>query len=90
MTKNELADALASTASITKSQALKAIDGLIKASTEAFASGENIYLRGFGTFRIDKRKASVARNITAGTAVTIPAHRKVKFVPCKELKNLIK
>jgi DNA-binding protein HU-beta len=90
MTKNELADALISITRLTKSQALTAIDGLAKCATEAFVSGENIYIRGFGTFKQEKRKARKARNIKHGTIIDIPAHRVVKFIPCKELKEQLK
>lgn len=90
MTKNDLADALVSNTYLTKSQALTAIDGLIDAARQAFSHGENIYLRGFGTFRLEKRAAKKARNIQRGTIINVPAHRVLKFLPCNELKELVK
>ena len=42
---------------------------------EALADGENIYLRGFGTFLVKTRKERIARNISRKTAVIIPEPR---------------
>ena len=87
MTKNELADALVGKTSLTKSQALEAIDGLIEASKDAFVRGSNIYLRGLGTFKVEQRAAKTARDIRRGTTVRVPARNTVKFLPCDELKE---
>jgi DNA-binding protein HU-beta len=87
MTKNDLADKLVSNTNLTKSQAIEAIEGLMQATADAFKRGENIYLRGFGTFRIEQRAEKKARNISKGTCVHIPAHRVVKFIPCNKLKE---
>lgn len=89
MRKLELADALASKTGLRKSDALVAIDGLIEAANDAFVRGSNIYLRGFGTFRLEQRAAKKARNIKKGTIVNVPAHCVVKFKPCNELKELV-
>ena len=90
MTKNDLADKLVSQATLTKSQALSAIEGLMKIASAALAKGDNIYLRGFGTFRVVERKAKTARIISRGTSVTVPECKVVKFIPCKELKKQVK
>lgn len=89
MTKLELAEALSIKTGLPKSDALVAIDGLIEAAKDAFARGSNIYLRGFGTFRLEERAAKKARNIRNGTIVSVPAHCVVKFKPCDELKRLV-
>lgn len=90
MTKQDLAEALSNSTRLTKSQSVEAIEGLMEAAKDAFKRGENIYLRGFGTFRIETRAAKKARNIVRGTAVNVPAHRVVKFIPCSELKQEVK
>ena len=90
MTKNELADALVSKTGLSKSDALVAIDGLIEAAKDAFVRGSNIYLRGFGTFKVVHRNAKTGRDISRGTTIQLPARWVVKFVPCKELKELVK
>ncbi len=90
MTKNDLADELVSNTRLTKSQSIEAIEGLMKAAKGAFKHGENIYLRGFGTFRIEKRASKKARIISRGTSVTVPERKVVKFIPCNELKEQVK
>lgn len=90
MKKNDIADKLVSQTTLTKSQALSAIEGLMKIASAALAKGDNIYLRGFGTFRVVERKAKTARNISRGTSVTVPERKVVKFIPCKELKEQVK
>lgn len=90
MTKNELADALVRKTGLSKSDALIAIDGLIDAAKDALVSGQNIYLRGFGTFKLQRRAAKTARNISRRTALLIPERNVVKFISGKELKKLVK
>ena len=90
MTKQQLAEEMFRNTTLTRSQALTAIEAFMYSATKAFLRGENIYLRRFGTFRIEQRKAKTARNISRGTSVLVPAHPAVKFRPSKELKALLK
>lgn len=55
--------------------------GVIK---DAVYCGEEVTLRGFGTFKTKLRKAKTARNISAGTTVLVPAHMVVTFKPSKD------
>ena len=54
------------------------------------ASGENVYLRGFGTFHIKHRAEKVARNISKNTTIVIPAHNVPAFKPAKEFVDKVK
>ena len=88
MTKNDIAAELCKRiADLPKSTALHVVDGVVDILTEAFARGENVYLRGFGTLEVKTTKEKKARNINAGTMVVIPAQRTVKFKISKQLKN---
>lgn len=88
MTRNEIATELCnSVPDFQKSTALHAVDSLVKIFADAFSRGENIYLRGFGTFEVKETKEKKARNIAAGTTITIPAGRTVKFKISKQLKE---
>ena len=89
MTKQDLAKQLAEKANINISvqQAADTIDTLMGIMYEAFIKGKNIYLRGFGTFKVAKLKPKVARNIGAGTAIQLPERTTVKFIPSKNLKH---
>lgn len=90
MTKQELAFNLAERSSLNRSQAVDAIETLMDIMSDTFANGQSIFLRGFGTFKVLQRRPKLARNITLGTAVNVPARKVVKFIPCNELKNRVK
>ena len=66
---------------------VEAIMDVIKTS---MSKGENIYLRGFGTFLLKKRAKKVGRNISKGTSVNIPAHMIPQFKPAKEFLEEVK
>jgi len=88
MTKNDIAVALCGRIpDLPKSTALHVVDGMTDILADAFASGENVYLRGFGTFAVKPTKQRNARNINAGTTVVVPAGRTVKLKLSKELKH---
>jgi DNA-binding protein HU-beta len=57
---------------------------------DSLAHGENVYLRGFGSFVTKERAEKVGRNITANTSVVIPAHKAPSFKPSDEFKNSVK
>ena len=54
--------------------------GEVKQSLE---SGENVYLRGFGSFIIKTRAEKTGRNISKNTTIKIPAHNIPAFKPAK-------
>ncbi len=88
MTKNDIAKALCQrNPNLSKSLALQVADEVFTILAGAFEAGDNVYLRGFGTFRLVTSKAKIARNIAKGTPVVVPARRTVKFRPCNKLKN---
>lgn len=58
--------------------------GVIK---DAVYCGEEVTLRGFGTFKAKLRKAKSARNISAGTTIQIPARYVVAFKPSKDFNT---
>lgn len=90
-TKDDLANSLVENKNVglSKAQAIHAVDDIVASIERALQRGEVITLRGFGTLRVVNRKAKVARNITTGTKIDVPAHATAKFTPCKQLKNLL-
>ena len=52
--------------------------------------GNDIFLRGFGTFLIKQRAQKTARNITKNTTIIIPAHDIPAFKPAKEFVSKVK
>ncbi|MBB3951201.1 MULTISPECIES: HU family DNA-binding protein [Aureimonas] len=87
MNKNELVAAVAEKASLSKQDAVGAVDAVFEAMQEAMAKGDDIRLVGFGTFSVSHRAASKGRNPSTGAEVDIPARNVAKFAPGKGLKD---
>jgi DNA-binding protein HU-beta len=63
---------------------------MFKEIKATLSKGENIYIRGFGSFITKKRAAKIGRNIKRNTAVQIPAHFIPAFKPAKEFMQEVK
>lgn len=87
MTKKELVDQLVNNEGIASSTANKAVTATVNAIAAAIASGENVYLRGLGTFKIRVVAEKTGRNISKNEPLVIPEHRAVKFIPAAEVKS---
>lgn len=87
MTKKELIDHLVETTGLSRSQAMAATDAALRAIEDALCRGEHVMLRGFATFRLQRVKEKVARDISRGISVRIPACRTVRLNLSKELKE---
>ena len=57
---------------------------------ESLSKGENVYLRGFGSFIIKTRSQKTARNISKGTSIVIPEHNIPAFKPAKVFMEQVK
>lgn len=66
------------------------IEGFMKSVKGSLVRGDNVYLRGFGTFKLKTRKAKIGRDIKKNTSVAIPEHRIPTFKPSAELKKAVK
>lgn len=89
MNKNELIDGVAGSAGLSKSDAAKAVDGVLNAISDSLAAGEDVRFVGFGTFSVASRAASVGRNPRTGEAIQIAASTRPKFKPGKALKDAV-
>ena len=56
----------------------------------SMVTGQNVYLRGFGSFIIKKRAEKTGRNISKNTTLIIPAHNIPAFKPAKTFVNKVK
>ena len=63
------------------------IESFMNEIKESLNNGENVYLRGFGTFELKKRAEKTARNILKNKTIKVPAHHIPKFKPSKSFKN---
>ena len=90
MTKADIISAVSKKTGVERAAVQVTIEELMNAIKENMAKGENIYLRGFGTFELVKRAEKTARNISKNTTVIVPAHYIPKFKPCPEFKESVK
>jgi DNA-binding protein HU-beta len=90
MTKAEIAKEIAKSTGIDYSSVINVIEQFMTVVKDSLAHGENVYLRGFGSFVTKERAEKVGRNITANTSVVIPAHKVPSFKPSDEFKNSVK
>jgi DNA-binding protein HU-beta len=60
------------------------LETMFREIKESLSKGENIYIRGFGSFITKKRAAKIGRNIKKNVAVQIPEHFIPAFKPAKE------
>lgn len=74
---------------ITKKDCALVVDGFLNAVKRALANGENIELRGFGTFKVRRRKSRMARNPRTGEPVEVPARVVPVFKPSKHMSSRV-
>jgi DNA-binding protein HU-beta len=90
MRKSDLINNISDKTGIPKVDVLVTVESLIKEIKTNIAKGENIYIRGFGSFITKKRAAKIGRNIKKNIAVHIPEHIIPAFKPSKEFVNEVK
>ncbi|MEO8711021.1 MAG: HU family DNA-binding protein [Parafilimonas sp.] len=90
MRKSDLINNISDKTGIPKVDVLVTVETLIKEIKGNIAKGENIYIRGFGSFITKKRAAKIGRNIKKNIAVHIPEHYIPAFKPSKEFMNEVK
>jgi len=89
MNKADLINEVAKVVS-TKKEAQAAVDCVFDTIKKALKKKDSVTLIGFGTFKVDKRKARKGRNPRTGEVIKIKAKKVPKFVPGKALKELVK
>ena len=90
MTKAELAKEIASKTGLEKKDVVVIIESFMNTIKTSMAEGEEVFLRGFGSFIIKHRANKTARNISKNTTVIVPAHDIPAFRPAKEFLEQVK
>ena len=72
---------------ITKKDCALVVDGFLNAVKRALANGDNIEIRGFGTFKLRQRKGRIARNPRTGENVFVPEKKAPIFKSGKGLRD---
>ena len=89
MNKQELIDAISAESGLTKTDATKALNALVNATSTALKSGDKLSLVGFGSFSVSKREARTGRNPQTGKEIQIAAKNVVKFKAGSELASKV-
>lgn len=84
MRKADLVNQISEKTGIPKVDVLVTLETMFKEVKDSLGKGENIYIRGFGSFITKKRAAKIGRNIKKNIAVHIPEHYIPAFKPAKE------
>jgi integration host factor subunit beta len=90
MKKNDIAEHLSNSFSIPKKLAVEIVNIFFDSITEALVKGEEVQLRGLGTFKIRQRRERIGRNPKTGEKVKIPSKKVVYFKQGKEIQNSLK
>lgn len=90
MTKADVINQIAEQTGIDKSDVQAAVEAFFTVVKDNMAEGENIYVRGFGSFVNKKRAKKIARNISQNTAIVIDEHFVPSFKPSKVFVEKIK
>jgi len=89
MTKADLVEEVIRVADLSKKDAENVVNTVFAQIMEALKSDDKIELRGFGSFRVRRRRSRLGRNPKTGDRVDVPSKRIPYFKPGKELRDLI-
>lgn len=90
MTKADLINEIAISTGYDKTTIGIIVESMMANVKESVAKGDNVYLRGFGSFITKKRAAKVARNISKNTSIQVPEHNIPFFKASPEFSNMMK
>ena len=90
MTKADLVEQIAYKTGVDRAVVLTVTEAFMKSVKGSIEKGENVYLRGFGSFIVKTRAAKTGRNISKNVPVQIPAHNIPAFKPAKVFTENVK
>ena len=91
MTKQDLVNAAAQAAGVTKKDAAMVLDAVLSSIAKSLKKGENVTITGFGTFRLSKRAARTGVNPrNPSMKIKIPAMKLPAFKAGKSLKDAVR
>lgn len=90
MRKADLVAAISDKTGVPKVDVLVTLEAFFKEVKNSLSEGENVYIRGFGSFIIKKRARKIGRHIKKNEAMEIPAHYIPSFKPAKIFVEQVK
>lgn len=90
MTKADIIAEISEETGLERVEAQKAVEAFMTSIKSSLTKGENVYLRGFGSFVVKERAEKTGRNISKNTTIIIPAHNIPSFKPAKTFVEEVK
>jgi len=90
MTKADIVSKISEKLGIEKSSVQATVETFMTEVKDSLESGDNVYLRGFGSFIVKTRAEKTGRNISKNTTIKIPAHNIPAFKPAKVFVEAVK
>ena len=90
MTKADIVNAISENTGIEKMVVQKTVEAFMESVKGSLINGEDVFLRGFGSFVVKKRTEKTARDMAKNTTITIPAHNIPAFKPAKSFVSEVK
>ena len=90
MTKADIVKEIATSTGIERQVVLSVVEGMMENIKSSMINGQEVFLRGFGSFIIKHRAEKTARNISKNTTMVIPAHNIPAFKPAKSFMEKVK
>ena len=90
MTKADIVNEIPKSKGLPTEMVLQSVEAFMEVVKDSLSKGENVYLRGFGSFILKKRSEKTARNISKKTSIIIPAHNIPAFKPSDAFKSEVK
>jgi DNA-binding protein HU-beta len=90
MTKADIVNEISRGTGLDKAAVLTTVEKFMDVVKDSMAAGNNVYLRGFGSFVVKTRKEKTARNISRNTAIKIPEHKVPTFKPSRVFLDQVK
>ena len=89
MTQADIVSEIAKSTGIDKNAVLASVESFMSGVKKSLSEGENVYLRGFGSFVVKRRAQKTARNISKNTTMIIPEHDIPSFKPARIFMNQV-
>jgi DNA-binding protein HU-beta len=90
MRKSDLVNTISDKTGVPKVDVLVALESFFNEVKDTLSSGENVYIRGFGSFIIKKRAKKIGRHIKKNKSLIIPEHYIPSFKPAKIFMDQVK
>ncbi|AUC78595.1 integration host factor subunit beta [Nonlabens sp. MB-3u-79] len=90
MTKADIVSKISDKLGMEKTDVQATVESFMNEVKDSLETGENVYLRGFGSFIVKTRAEKTGRNISKNTTIKIPAHNIPAFKPAKVFVDGVK